>query len=284
MGSHVPAAPSATAASSTPTVPLTLEGSWALHQMMRIRHAAWRALSHTDRAAIAGEAAEALRRMGSEHSAVFSMVGHKGDLMFVHFRRDLAEINRAEIGLQQLRLWDYLEPTSSYVSVIELGLYESTQRIYRTFSERGLEPGTDAWAAALEEEMERQRKAMEPRLHTAIPTHRYICFYPMDRRRGESKNWYMVPFADRARMMHEHGMVGRRYAGLVKQIISGSVGFDDWEWGVDLFSEDPLQFKKLIYEMRFDEVSAVYALFGQFFVGVRIASEALPGLLEGELA
>ena len=125
---------------------------------------------------------------------------------------------------------------------------------------------------------------MEPRLHTAIPTHRYICFYPMDRRRGESKNWYMVPFADRARMMHEHGMVGRRYAGLVKQIISGSVGFDDWEWGVDLFSEDPLQFKKLIYEMRFDEVSAVYALFGQFFVGVRIASEALPGLLEGELA
>ena len=137
MGSHVPGAPPATAASATPTVPLTLEGSWALHQMMRIRHAAWRALSHTDRAAIAGEAAEALRRMGSEHSAVFSMVGHKGDLMFVHFRRDLAEINRAEIALQQLRLWDYLEPTSSYVSVIELGLYESTQRIYRTFSERG---------------------------------------------------------------------------------------------------------------------------------------------------
>ena len=284
MGSHVPGAPPATAASATPTVPLTLEGSWALHQMMRIRHAAWRALPHADRTAIAGEAAEAFRRMGSEHSAVFSMVGHKGDLMFVHFRRDLTEINRAEIALQQLRLWDYLEPTSSYVSVIELGLYESTQRIYRTFSERGLEPGSDAWTAALEEEMERQRKAMEPRLHTAIPTHRYICFYPMDRRRGESKNWYMVPFADRARMMHEHGMVGRRYAGLVKQIISGSVGFDDWEWGVDLFSEDPLQFKKLIYEMRFDEVSAVYALFGQFFVGVRIASEALPGLLEGELA
>ena len=281
MASHAPAAP---AAAATPTVPLTLEGSWALHQMMRIRHAAWRALPGSERSAIAAEASEAFRRMGGDHSAVFSMLGHKGDLLFIHFRRDLADLNRIELALQRLRLWDYLEASSSYVSVIELGLYESTQRIYRTFSERGLEPGTEAWAAALAEEMERQSKAMEPRLHPPIPAFRYVCFYPMDRHRGETKNWYMVPFADRARMMHEHGMVGRKYAGLVKQIISGSVGFDDWEWGVDLFSDEPLQFKKLIYEMRFDEVSAVYAGFGQFFVGLRVAAEALPGLLEGELA
>ena len=252
--------------------------------MMRIRHAAWRALPTTERAAIAAEASEAFRRMGGDHSAVFSMLGHKGDLLFIHFRRDLADLNRIELALQRLRLWDYLEAASSYVSVIELGLYESTQRIYRTFSERGLEPATDAWAAALAEEMERQRTAMEPRLHPPIPAFRYVCFYPMDRHRGELKNWYMVPFAERARMMHEHGMVGRRYAGLVKQIITGSVGFDDWEWGVDLFSDQPLQFKKLIYEMRFDEVSAVYAGFGQFFVGLRVAAEDLPGLLEGELA
>jgi len=263
---------------------LTLEGSWALHQMMRVRHSAWRTLSPAQRGSIAGEAAEALRHMGGDHSAVFSMLGHKGDLLFVHFRRDLAELNRVELTLQRLRLWDYLEPTSSYVSVVELGLYESTQRIYRTFSERGLEPGTDAWTAALDEEIERQRKAMEPRLYPAIPSHRYICFYPMDRKRGELKNWYLIPFADRARMMHDHGMIGRKYAGLVKQIISGSVGFDDWEWGVDLFSDEPLQFKKLIYEMRFDEVSAIYAGFGQFFVGLRVAAEALPALLEGELA
>jgi chlorite dismutase len=263
---------------------LTLEGAWALHQMLRIRHSTWRALPQGERGAIAGEAAEAFRRMGPDHSGLFSMLGHKGDLLFVHFRRDLAELNRVELALQKLRIWDYLEPTSSYVSVIELGLYESTQRIYRLFSERGLEPGSDAWATALEEELDRQRKAMEPRLFPAIPSFRYVCFYPMDRRRGEDKNWYMVPFAERARMMHEHGMVGRKYAGLVKQIISGSVGFDDWEWGVDLFSDDPLQFKKLIYEMRFDEVSAVYAGFGQFFVGLRVAADALPALLEGELA
>ncbi len=97
----------------------------------------------------------------------------------------------------------------------------------------------------------------------------------MDRRRGETANWYTEPMAERQRMMHEHGMVGRRYAGEVRQIITGSIGFDDWEWGVDLFADDPLVFKKLIYEMRFDQVSAVYALFGTFYVGLRVEAEKL---------
>ena len=104
----------------------------------------------------------------------------------------------------------------------------------------------------------------------------------MDRKRGEEVNLYTVPFPERQRMMHEHGMIGRRYADQVKQIISGSIGMDDWEWGVDLFAEDPVIFKKLIYEMRFDEVSAVYALFGQFFIGVRLATEKLPWMARGE--
>jgi hydrogen peroxide-dependent heme synthase len=120
-------------------------------------------------------------------------------------------------------------------------------------------------------------------LYPEIPSHRYGCFYPMDRRRGEDKNWYTLPIEERARQMGEHGLVGRRYAGDVRQIITGSIGFDDWEWGVDLFADDPLVFKKLIYEMRFDEVSAVYALFGQFYVGVRVAAASLEKLLNGEL-
>jgi peroxiredoxin len=105
----------------------------------------------------------------------------------------------------------------------------------------------------------------------------------MDRKRGEEKNWYTVPLAERQRMMHEHGLIGRRYAGCVKQIITGSIGFDDWEWGVDLFADDPLVFKKLIYEMRFDEVSAVYALFGSFYLGERIAPEKLGDLMLARL-
>jgi chlorite dismutase len=124
---------------------------------------------------------------------------------------------------------------------------------------------------------------MAPRLFPSVPEAKYICFYPMDRKRGEQVNWYQVPMADRQRMMHEHGMIGRRYGDVVKQIISGSIGYDDWEWGVDLFADDPVVFKKLIYEMRFDEVSAVYALFGQFFIGVRLPVERLHAWLEGKL-
>ena len=104
----------------------------------------------------------------------------------------------------------------------------------------------------------------------------------MDRKRAEAVNWYTQPMAERQRMMHEHGLIGRRYAGAVRQIITGSIGFDDWEWGVDLFANDPLVFKKLIYEMRFDQVSAVYALFGEFFVGVRLPVSDLGSWLEGK--
>ncbi len=104
----------------------------------------------------------------------------------------------------------------------------------------------------------------------------------MDKKRGEHVNWYSAAIADRARMMHEHGLIGRRFAGQVKQIISGSIGLDDWEWGVDLFSDHPGVFKKLIYEMRFDEASAVYGLFGAFYVGVRLPVAELSSWLTVE--
>ena len=139
------------------------------------------------------------------------------------------------------------------------------------------------WNAGIVEVIARQSAAMAPRLFPEIPQAKHLCFYPMDRKRGEKKNWYEEPMAERQRLMHEHGVVGRRYAGCVKQIITGSIGFDDWEWGVDLFADDPLVFKKLIYEMRFDEVSAVYALFGSFYVGLRVAAQYLGRIFNGDL-
>jgi chlorite dismutase len=170
------------------------------------------------------------------------------------------------------------------LSVVELGLYESSAKTYGQLAESGVTPFSDEWNASVAEVVSRQTEAMAPRLYPPIPTAKYVCFYPMDRKRGEAKNWYLEPMADRQRMMHEHGMIGRRYAGCVRQIITGSIGFDDWEWGVDLFADDPLVFKKLIYEMRFDEVSAVYALFGAFYVGVRVSAKNLPALMSGTLA
>jgi peroxiredoxin len=275
-----------TAAAQIPEVPLTTEGYSVLHQMMRFRWTAWRTLPESTRSAIAQEAASALGEMEQKsggQSALFSLIGHKGDLMLVHFRNSFADLNQAELKLAGLRLSDYLEPTSSYLSIIELGLYDSTLKIYKELTDQGIQPHSDQWKAEIECKLNRHREAMHSRLFPEIPPNRYICFYPMNRLRGEDKNWYTLPIEERARQMNEHGLVGRRYAGEVKQIITGSIGFDDWEWGVDLFADDPLVFKKLIYEMRFDHVSAVYALFGQFYVGVRCPAASLEKLLSGEL-
>ena len=273
-------------AHETLAVPLTTEGYSVLHQMMRFKRTAWRALPANEKAQIASEAAAALSQMEKNakgQSALFSLLGHKGDLMLIHFRETFADLNQAELTLANLRLSDYLEPTTSYLSIIELGLYESTMKIYKELTDQGIVPHSDQWKAEIECKLGRHKEAMHPRLFPEIPTNRYVCFYPMDRRRGEDKNWYTLPIEERARQMNEHGLVGRRYAGEVRQIITGSIGFDDWEWGVDLFADDPLVFKKLIYEMRFDEVSAVYALFGQFYVGIRVPAESLETLLNGEL-
>ncbi len=276
------------AATELPAVPLTTEGYSVLHQMMRLRWSAWRALPAAEKSAIVKEASSALSAMetasNSEQSALYSLIGHKGDLMFIHFRESFADLNQAELKLANLRLSDYLEPTTSYLSIIELGLYDSTVKIYKALADRGVEPHSDEWKREIADTLARQKEAMRPRLYPEIPPHRYACFYPMDRRRGEDKNWYTLPIEERARQMNEHGMVGRRYAGEVKQIITGSIGFDDWEWGVDLFADEPLVFKKLIYEMRFDQVSAVYALFGHFYVGVRVPTAKLENLLSGELS
>jgi len=275
--------------SDFPPVPLTLEGSALLHQFFRFDWKAWRSCADGERKKIAADATAVLRSLERSapeapvRSALYSQLGHKGDLILIHFRESLEALNQVELSLAQTDFYGYLTPTHSYVSVVELGLYESTRKTYEAASAKGLETHSPEWNAEIANSLERSSAAMAPRLFPAVPEAKYLCFYPMDRKRGEQANWYTVPFADRQRMMHEHGLIGRRYAGEVKQIISGSIGMDDWEWGVDLFAEDPVVFKKLIYEMRFDEVSAVYALFGQFFIGIRLPIENLGNWLKGEL-
>jgi len=281
MSSSRPVGPK-TVSDEIPPVPLTIEGYSVLHQMMRVRWAAWRPLVAAEKRTILDEASGVLAAMeqsAAGQSALFSLLGHKGDLMFVHFRKSFDELNAAELQLARLRLGDFLEPATSYLSVIELGLYESTIKAYRDLKDRGIEAHSDEWKREIGDVLMRQKEAMHPRLFPEMPKHRYVSFYPMDRRRGEVKNWYTLPIEERARQMNEHGLVGRRYAGEVRQIITGSIGFDDWEWGVDLFADDPLVFKKLIYEMRFDEVSAVYALFGQFYLGLRCPAAELGRVL-----
>lgn len=270
-----------------PFVPETLEGWSALHLMYRIDWGRLGALSPADRQQLADELTAALAATVSSPedgaTALVQLLGHKGDLMIIAFRRSFDELGRTELAISRTSLQGYLTPTTSYVSVVELGMYEMTAKIHRQLAERNLTPGTDEFNAAFDQEMASQRQRVAGRLFAPIPRSRYVCFYPMNKRRGETLNWYTVEFQRRAEMMLEHGKVGREYAGKVTQIITGSIGFDDWEWGVDLFADDPVTFKKLIYEMRFDEASAKYGEFGPFYTGLQFSPEELPKLLEGEL-
>jgi hydrogen peroxide-dependent heme synthase len=267
-----------------PAAPLTLEGYCILHQMFRVRRRDWGSLD-VGRQTVIEEASrmfDVMARRDDGESALFSMLGHKGDLMVMHFRRSFDELGHAELAVAGLALSDYLEPTTSYLSVIEIGLYEATVTLYRRLIEKGIAPRSPEWKIEIDAEILRQRDKIATRLFPKIPERHFVCFYPMDKKREGADNWYRVPIERRQRLMHDHGMVGRRFAGEVTQIISGSIGFDDWEWGVDLFADDPLVFKKLVYEMRFDEASASYAKFGPFYVGIRIAAGDLGKLFQGD--
>jgi len=269
-----------------PRVPETLEGWSVLHQMFRVRWEAWRALPEVERARHASATVDVLTAMprGEQGAtALTTLLGHKGDLMLIHFRRDFDALQAAQLAIARSPLSAWLEPTSSYVSIVELGMYEMTAQIHARLAEKGLAPGSPEFEKAFDGEIEEQRRRVMGRLFQEVPARRHVCFYPMNKRRGEAKNWYAVPVEERARMMRDHGVIGRHYAGLVTQIISGSIGFDDWEWGVDPFADDPVVFKKLIYEMRFDEASALYAEFGPFYVGLQFSAGALPRYLEGEV-
>jgi hydrogen peroxide-dependent heme synthase len=267
-----------------PRVPETLEGWSVLHQMFRIRWSYWTALDAAERHRVASEAAERLAGMQLGElggTALVTLLGHKGDLMLIHHRRSFEGLQEAQLAVARLGLGRFMEASSSYVSVVELGMYEMTGQVHKRLQDKGLKQGSEPYETAFDEEMQEQQKRVYGRLFQEIPARRYVSFYPMNKRRGEDKNWYAAPFEERARMMRDHGHIGRRYAGQVSQIISGSIGFDDWEWGVDLYADDPLVFKKLVYELRFDESTSWYGEFGPFYAGLQFSADELPRYLEG---
>ena len=250
--------------------PGTLEGWYALHDLRRIDWPCWRALDAGSKAEIVAEAEAFLAEAAAPTAgatAWFTILGHKADLMLLHLRPTIEELGALERAFAQTRLADFTTQSYSYFSVTELSLYEAYAR-----------GGTEDVAALM------QQAFVQARLFPAIPEAALmptVCFYPMSKRRGEAVNWYAADFEERRRMMREHGATGRKYHGRVQQMITGSTGFDDWEWGVTLFSKDPLDIKKLVYEMRFDEVSAKYADFGPFYVGTRLAPGCLaPTLID----
>ena len=265
-----------------PLVPETLEGWSILHLMYRVNWDTVRRLPEADVTRMADEVVRALAVPDAGATAFVQMLGHKGDLMFICFRRDFEQLAHAQLALSRTELHALLEPTTSYVSVVELGMYEMTGKLHQQLGAKH-KPGSDEFESAFDAEMETQRQRVMNRLFIEVPKSRYVCFYPMNKKRDGVDNWYAESFEKRAAMMREHGMIGRTYSGKVTQVISGSIGYDDWEWGVDLFAQDPLVFKKLIYEMRFDEASARFAEFGPFYTGLQFAPAQLASYLGGSV-
>ena len=241
----------------------TLDGWYSLHLFYAIDFEKWRTLSADEQSTMINDFNAYLSSLEKVHEenkgshAFYNITGQKADLMLWLLRPTMDELNALETKLNKLPISDYLIPTYSYVSVIELSNY----------------------LAKDSDEDPYENPYIKARLYPEVPRSPYVCFYPMDKRREGNDNWYMLDMAERRELMKSHGMIGRSYAGIVKQFITGSVGFDDYEWGVTLFSDDILQFKKLVYEMRFDEVSARYGEFGSFFVGTLLDDEKFKSLM-----
>ncbi len=263
-------------------VPETFEGWATLHLMYTMDWRKWSLLSDNEKHQNLLQLQHFLEKNISldnqaGHSAMFAQLGHKGDLLLLHFRKSLEELKKVENDFALLGVSDFLKKSNSYVSYVELGMYAFTHKLHHELLEQKIEYASEAWQQAWTENMKDQADRLHNRLFTPIPEQPYLCFYPMNKLRNDVNNWYTVPFEKRQAMMHEHGMIGRKYAGKVNQIITGSIGFDDWEWGVDLFADDPIVFKKLIYEMRYDEASALYGEFGPFYIAYRLKPNDLEG-------
>jgi peroxiredoxin len=267
-----------------PDVPQTIEGFYVLHDIYNVDWAALRRLSSKERASVANEAVAWLGASdgtGKGDTAAYSIVTQKGDLMFLHYRETPDELSVIEQSLKQIRVSDYLLPAYSYLSVIEVSLYEVMAIAMKRLAERGINPKSSEFEQAKDEEIARQRAHMDGRLYRDVPAQKYVSFYPMNKKRGDQTNWYALPLDERRAMMRGHGTIGHKYHEYVTQVISGSVGLDDWEWGVDLHSDDALIFKKLVYEMRFDPASALYAEFGPFYTGIRRSPAEIGEMLVG---
>jgi peroxiredoxin len=253
----------------TPSIaypPETVEGWYALHQVLRRSSAV---PTRPDDQSLGIDIGRINSGLKEGWSAVCTLIGSVDSFMLIHFRKTLEEIQEAQQLAGIFRMAG-LELSYSFLSVTEAGLYHLTAELAAAAAARGGSVGDAEYVSQMKARVDAEvasdhvRRRIYPPLPTDMP---YVCFYPMSKRRNVGQNWYTLSLDERSRLMRSHGLTGRRYAGKVQQIITGAIGFENWEWGVTLFAKDPMDFKKLVTDMRFDEVSAKYAEFGEFYVG-----------------
>ncbi len=247
------------------------EGMNVLHLFLQVNHAAARSLAPGAAKELVG-VLEHWQQATQLH--LFSVLGHKADVMVVAIDEDLSALRRLQTEVLSTAAAPAVSLSWSYLSLTEGSEYMQTAEQYRDeLAAKGTtEPDLSRRA---EEFSERMAKYTNDKLYPQMPTWQLACFYPMSHRRQGHDNWYSLDFDERRRLMHDHGRSGRAYTGRVIQLVSGSTGLDDWEWGVTLFAHDLADLKSIVYQLRYDEASARFAEFGPFIVGIRRTPEDL---------
>ncbi len=255
------------------------EAGWpVLHLFQRLDRAAWRRYSAAEREAAISEFEELLTRSDGEEGLQLIAIGviGKADLGLVAIHPNLGRIQRLTQEFAATGLGACLETTYSFLSISEKSEYISStgDHARKLIDDEGLDPASPEFQEKVAAMAGRMSHYADMRMHPQLPAsteYPVVCFYPMSKKREEGNNWYALSFDERKRLMGSHATAGRRYAGRVTQLITSSTGLDDWEWGVTLFTRDLKAIRDIVYEMRYDEGSALYGLFGPFYVGVRIA-------------
>jgi peroxiredoxin len=262
-----------------PTVepPKTEEGLFVSHLMLTLPPEQRRT---TDNETITKDAESFFNNdetfQSNERAELVRITSGEADFMTLLFAETLDELEAFQTDFLGSSFGSRLQRVDSFLSVTELSMYKPLEeRVESSLQKEGIEPDDEEYDKAYEERKKRLEKYQKMRLTPDLPDMKYVTFYPMEKRRQPKQNWYQLPKEQRAKMMSSHGKIGRQYAGKVQQIITSCVGLDDWEWGVTLYADDPKQFKRLIYEMRFDEVSAEYSDFGPFYTGFKIDPDVI---------
>jgi chlorite dismutase len=262
-----------------PLVPA--EGWHVLHLFYKIEHGAWALLSPGEQRETQtrfSEIVQEIRALPESQLLIFSVVSPKADIAFMLLTPDLHTANMAEKKLSLSLGPDVLQPVYSFLSQTESSEYTSTdEELAANLAAEGrVAPGTPEFEGEMEKIRARMAKYKKDKLYPVLPVWEVFCFYPMNKRRGtDGQNWFALPFEERKKLMAGHARVGRKYHGKILQLITGSTGLDDWEWGVTLFAHDTFDIKAIVYEMRFDPVSAQFAEFGEFFIGVSLPLDEL---------
>ncbi|RYD36387.1 MAG: heme-dependent peroxidase [Verrucomicrobiaceae bacterium] len=263
----------------TPIVPR--EGWHVMHLFYHVDHAQWSLFSDEEKRQAKTrltELVQEIRATPDTHLLIFSVATPKADLGFMLLTPDLQMANTFEKQLTLSLGPEILTPAYSYLSQTESSEYTTTREQYAAetlIAEKGLTEGSEEYENALKEFDERMAHYLKHRLYPVLPDWPVICFYPMSKRRTGNDNWYSLSYEARRELMGGHARVGRTYSGRILQLITGSTGLDEHEWGVTLLAKDTIDVKAIVYEMRFDEVSARYAEFGDFYIGMQLPLDIL---------